>query len=89
MNNLGCGKFELTFNSGRTGIVDSTVLGNEQPAAVFQKLKDPSFAEKAAIEHGTLVWPGELDIAAEYLYFLAFSREPELQETFSGWGYSK
>ena len=35
----------------------------------------------------TLTWPGDLDVAPEYLYFLAFSSDPALQELFEQWGY--
>jgi hypothetical protein len=37
--------------------------------------------------HGTLCWPGERDVAAEYLYFLAFRDDPALQPLFRQWGY--
>ncbi|OGS36483.1 MAG: hypothetical protein A2293_13870 [Elusimicrobia bacterium RIFOXYB2_FULL_49_7] len=89
IDNLGAGKYLLTFNNGKSGTVDCTVLGNEEPAGVFNVLKQADFASKASLEHGTLTWPGELDVAPEYLYFLAFKAESDLQETFMAWGYRK
>jgi len=32
-------------------------------------------------------WANGADIAPEYLYFLAFKDEPDLQEKFKKWGY--
>jgi hypothetical protein len=35
----------------------------------------------------TISWENGLDLAPEFLYFLAFRNEPELQELFRKWGY--
>lgn len=42
---------------------------------VFQPLKNPGFFSLAAVSYGTVVWPGDIDIAPETLY--AFSVSPD------------
>jgi len=38
-------------------------------------------------EFDTLIWPNELDIAPEYLYFQAFKDDSRLNGQFKKWGY--
>ncbi|MGJ0607123.1 DUF2442 domain-containing protein [Cylindrospermopsis raciborskii] len=38
---------------------------------VFQPLKNPGFFGLASVNYGTVVWPGEIDIAPETLYELS------------------
>ena len=35
---------------------------------VFQRLKNESLFSLASVDYGTVVWPGEIDIAPETLY---------------------
>ena len=42
---------------------------------VFQPLKNPNFFSLAFVEHGTVVWPGDIDIAPETLYSLSVSQD--------------
>ena len=35
---------------------------------VFRHLKNPGFFSMAHVDYGTVVWPGEIDIAPETLY---------------------
>ena len=39
------------------------------------------------VEHSTVIWSDELNVASEYLYFLAFKKDPDLQEQFKSWGH--
>jgi hypothetical protein len=39
------------------------------------------------VEHGALCWTGDLDVAPEYIYFLAFSDDESLRGLFEEWGY--
>lgn len=84
---LGDHRFELRFNDGRSGMVDVRPLADEGPGTVFAPLRDEAFAARFALRYGTLTWPGDLDVAPEYLYFLAFRNDPALQDQFEQWGY--
>jgi uncharacterized protein DUF2442 len=84
---LGDARFELRFNDGRTGVVDVGALVEDGPPGLFDRLRDESFVRQFELRHGALCWPDELDVAPEYLYFLAFRDAPGLQEKFAEWGY--
>ena len=38
---------------------------------VFRRLENPGFFSLARVEYGTVVWPGNIDIAPETLYDLS------------------
>ena len=42
---------------------------------VFQPLKNPSFFSLAFVDYGTVVWPGDIDIAPETLYALSVEQD--------------
>jgi hypothetical protein len=78
----------LLFNNGRSGNVNlEQPLFNDKRAA-FAVLRDKSEFRKFKVEHSTLVWGDKFDLAAEYLFFLAFKDDPELQDQFKAWGYA-
>lgn len=55
----------LTFADGRCGAFDMTpLLGWD----VYARLRDPDLFARAHAEHGTVVWPGNIDVAPELLY---------------------
>ena len=56
---------------------------------VFEPLRDKSLFSQFRIDEelDTVAWANGADIAPEYLYFLAFKDEPDLQEKFKKWGY--
>lgn len=35
---------------------------------VFQRLRNPGYFSLARVDYGTVVWPGDIDIAPETLY---------------------
>lgn len=84
---VGNHRFEVRFNDGRSGTVDLGPLVHEGPGAVFAPLKDEAFIRRLELKYGTLAWPGELDVAPEYVYFLAFRSDPALHDRFVDWGY--
>jgi Protein of unknown function (DUF2442) len=43
---------------------------------VFQPLKNPGFFALASVDYGTVVWPGEIDMAPETLYELSVTQDP-------------
>jgi len=84
---VGNYKIEVTFNDGRRGIADlSPVLTK----GIFQRLKDETLFSKVAVDRelDTITWPGGLDLAPEYIYFLAFKGDQALQKRFKDWGYA-
>ncbi|AOS84455.1 hypothetical protein BIU88_10115 [Chlorobaculum limnaeum] len=84
---LGDYVINLSFNNGRSGNVNlEESLFNDKRAA-FAVLRDKSEFSKFKVEHSTLVWGDEFELAAEYLFFLAFKDDPELQDQFKAWGY--
>ncbi len=84
---LGAYKMRLAFNDGRTGVADLHALINANPQSVFTAFADEAFVQQFGLEHGTLCWPGERDVVAEYLYFLALRDDTALQPLFRQWGY--
>lgn len=85
---LGEYNIKLEFNNGKLGIVNLSETIFEDKRPVFARLKEISNFRQFTIEHHTVVWPNsDLDLAPEYLFFIAFRDEPELQEQFKKWGY--
>jgi len=78
---------QLTFNNGREGManLEDTVLKDKRK--IFLKLKDISKFKNFKIDHSTVVWSNELDLAPEYLFYLAFKEDNSLQGQFKKWGY--
>jgi hypothetical protein len=56
---------DLTFNNGENRVFDATSY-LEYPA--FQALKSISLFMQARVEHNTVVWTDEIDMAPENLY---------------------
>jgi hypothetical protein len=80
-------KIKIEFNDGRIGEVDlkETITGDHRP--IFNQLKDINLFKNFKVEFDTLIWPNELDIAPEYLYFQSFKDDSRLNEQFKKWGY--
>jgi hypothetical protein len=55
----------LEFANGEKRIFDMLPLLTMKP---WKKIASPLLFQKARIEYGTVVWPGEIDIAPETLY---------------------
>jgi hypothetical protein len=56
---------DLTFNNGEQRIFDATAY-LEYPA--FQALRSTSLFMQARVEHNSVVWNDEIDMAPENLY---------------------
>lgn len=84
---LGDYRIHLVFNNGKSGIADleQTVFNDDRP--VFSRLREKENFRGFKVEHSTLVWSNELDLAAEYLFYVTFMDDPDLQEQFRVWGY--
>ena len=83
---IGDYKVKVTFNDGRTGVAD---LSSALKGPVFEALQDKSLFSKFKVDEEleTIVWPNGADIAPEYIYYLAFKDEIELEPLFRKWGY--
>jgi hypothetical protein len=57
---------ELTFENGETRIFDMKPYLDKKP---FVKLLNSPLFFKASVQYGTVVWPGNIDIAPETLWF--------------------
>ncbi|MFH0919463.1 MAG: DUF2442 domain-containing protein [Fibrobacterota bacterium] len=86
-NYLGNCRFGISFNDGKFGTADFKKLSLEEPKEVFSRFKDEAFVSQGRLEHGTLLWPGDIDLAPEYIYYTTFSNQPEFHDTFVKWGY--
>ncbi len=77
----------LVFNNGMEGTANlkETIFGDKR--AVFSVLKEKTIFKNFKVEHSTVIWSDQLDLASEYLFFLAFRDKPDLQEQFKSWGY--
>jgi hypothetical protein len=80
-------RVRFVFNNGREGVADLRPMIFDEPRTVFSPLKELSVFRQLFIEHGALCWPGELDVAPEYIYFLAFRDDEDLRGLFEEWGY--
>ncbi len=86
VNYLSDYKLSVSFNNGESGVADlSSVIHN----GVFKALAPQEKFAQVGLdkELETIVWPGGLDLAAEFVYFQAFKDEPQHQNQFKSWGY--
>lgn len=56
---------ELEFENGECRLFDMCPLLAMKP---WNRIKNLHIFERAKVEYGTVVWPGEIDIAPETLY---------------------
>jgi hypothetical protein len=80
-------KIRLSFNNGEKGTanLEKTIYNDKRP--IFSRLKKESDFANFKVEHSTVVWSDELDLAPEYLFYLAFKESKDYQATFKEWGY--
>jgi hypothetical protein len=58
-------KLQLEFENGEKRVFDMAPYMDKKP---FAQLKGSPLFAKAAVDYGTVVWPGNIDIAPETLY---------------------
>lgn len=63
-------QLHLTFSDNRSGIVD--LARHVEFIGTLAPLADPSFFLRAYTDHGTVCWPGGIDMDATMLYHLPF-----------------
>lgn len=62
----------LEFENGENRYFDMAPYMDRKP---FIHLKNPSLFRQAFVDYGTVVWPGNVDIAPETLYDLSVAAE--------------
>ena len=78
----------LVFSNGRAGTADLEQLVFSDRRPVFARLRERASFSSFKVARSTVVWNDELDIAPEYLFYLAFKDDAALQEQFRQWGYA-
>ena len=58
-------QLELEFENGEKRVFDMRPLLSLKP---YDRIAAPHMYRRAKVEYGTVVWPGEIDIAPETLY---------------------
>jgi hypothetical protein len=58
-------KLLLKFENGESRIFDMSSYLDKKP---FTSIRAPSVFKLATVDYGTVVWPGNIDIAPETLY---------------------
>jgi hypothetical protein len=58
-------KLRLEFENGEKRIFDMSAYMDRRP---FVRIKELSLFALAKVDYGTVVWPGNIDIAPETLY---------------------
>jgi hypothetical protein len=58
-------RLELVFENGEARVFDMKLLLHKKP---FSRLKESGAFFGARVDYGTVVWPGNIDIAPETLY---------------------
>nr|VFJ86667.1 MAG: Protein of unknown function (DUF2442) [Candidatus Kentron sp. LFY] len=86
---IGGYRIRILFNNGKEGIanLEKIILDDTRP--IFSDLKQRSKFSAFKLEHGTVIWPNNLDLAPEYLFYSAFKDNDDYREKFRQWGYSE
>ena len=80
-------KIEISFNDNKTVVADFKEIIFQEKRLIFQPLRDISFFKRFEVDY-TILWSNGLDLAPEFLYFMAFHKDTRLQEQFKKWGYA-
>ena len=56
----------LTFTNGKTGVYNAKPLLGRGP--VFKPLNNPKVFNAVKVSHGTIEWPGEVDLCPDNVY---------------------
>ncbi len=84
---LGNYRIFLSFNDGNSGEANLYDVIFSDLRLPFLPLREENEFKKFKLEHQTLVWSDELDLAPEFLFFITFRNHPEFQSQFKTWGY--
>ena len=62
---LDNGRLDIVFRNGRRGVFDCTPYFSDK---YWSRLAEPAFFNLVSVDHGTLTWPGDVDIAPEEVW---------------------
>lgn len=67
-------KIKLTFDDGKSGIVDlkQTIFNDHRE--IFKSLRDKSYFKSFQLDTWTLTWDNGVDLSPEFLYDLAVNQ---------------
>lgn len=84
---VGGYNIQLLFNNGEEGTanLEETIFNDKRP--IFSRLKNKTNFSNFKLDHSTVIWSDELDMAPEYLFYLAFKESANYQDKFRCWGY--
>ena len=61
-------RLAVKFIDDTAGEIDMSRLVMSDRAGIFAQLRDPELFSRAYVEHGAVVWPGEIDLAPDAMY---------------------
>jgi hypothetical protein len=61
-------RLRVRFVDDLSGIVDMSAMIASSDAGVFASLRDPDLFSQVYLEHGAVMWPGDLDIAPDAMH---------------------
>lgn len=76
----------LKFSTNEEFDLDLLPMIKEDKVGIFDSLKQLDFFSKFYLDY-TLCWGNDIDVAPEYLLFLAHRYNAEYQTLFKKWGY--
>lgn len=76
----------MKFNNNEEFDLDLTPMIENDRIGIFKPLKKNEFFKKFKVDF-TLCWEHDIDVAPEYLYFLAHKNDKNKQQLFKEWGY--
>ena len=86
---LGDYRIRLKFSNNLVGVADLEDTITNDRRSVFRELSDSVKFRDFRTDGYTICWGNGLDLAPEYLFFLAFRNDPTWQQQFFDWGYLK
>lgn len=77
---------KVKFNNDEEFELDLMPMLESDNIGIFEPLKQINFFKTFHVDY-TLCWGDEIDVAPEYIYFLAHKNDPKYRQLFIEWGY--
>lgn len=80
-------RLNVLFDNGSFGVAN---LQDEVISEPYTVLQDKNIFRSFYLDHGAICWlDGTIDMAIEYLFYLANKHKPSYQKLFQEWGYKQ